>query len=1179
MKTEEFVNKLLYPDEPIEELVIKYFQERNPDFHQEEENIEDEQVNASKIGTLTLEDNAVVHFYCVRLNEALSERASKKRQYEIAKRILSREFADAGIFFFHDANRNFRISLIYKEYYGTREEYSHYKRFTFYLSKNKPYKTFVIQMGRNHWKKLNDIKEAFSVQPVTKEFYKELQAWYFYALEKIRFPEDYRYSEDPCKDKEIRNATNLIRLLTRVIFVWFMKERNLIPEDIFDESKLKGIVKDFLKDECSSNYYNAILQNLFFATLNQKPSERDFASDGGKPNNPHYGVKTLYRYADKFLIPKEEVLKLFKDVPFLNGGLFDCLDKEDPNDEKKRVIYIDGFSRNPNKQAVIPDYLFFRKEEIIADLSNYGLSKNEKVRGLFNIFREYNWTTDEASPIDEEIALDPELLGKVFENLLASYNPETHETARKATGSYYTPREIVDFMVDSTLVEYLKNKCPEVDEERLKLLISYSDEIPSFSEEERAKLLEAIDNVKIIDPACGSGAFLMGALHKLVHILERLDPDNKHWKELQKKKIEKDIKDIEKVLKSSEMEEINQALKELTETFDESLNYPNYSRKLYLIENCIYGVDIQPIAVQISKLRFFISLILDQKIDPNKENLGIRPLPNLETKFVAANTLIGLQKQGQITLACNTEQYKEELKSLRHQYFTAKTRSRKIQLQQKDRELREQIKKELLALRFSEEDAEKIASFDPFDQNSSADWFDPEWMFGVKDGFDTVIGNPPYIQLQKSFDGKRKYADLYKNQGFETFDRMGDIYCLFYEKGMQLLKDDGILTFITSNKWMRAGYGEKLRAFFLKYNPKVLIDLGPGVFESATVDTSILMIQNSRNQEKLRAVTVTEETISKSSLTNLFETQSVVLDSLTKDVWFIAPNIERRIKEKIEHVGKPLKEWDLIIYRGVLTGLNEAFIITTEKRDEILRACKTDEERRRTEAVIKPVLRGRDIKKYYYEWAGLWLISFPAGWTNNNRGSTSPEDFMSEAFGTLMNYLKIFEDKARSRDDKGDYWWELRPCNYYNEFEKEKLIYSEIVREPSFCWDTEKFYIEATGFLMIGQNTKFLCGLLNSIPASYFFKKWYAGGGLGSDGYRYKKAFLENLPIPVLTSSNKQTIELHIEELVDEITKTKKNNHQADTTKFEHEIDMLVYKLYELSEEEISYIEKNINRL
>ncbi len=185
---------------------------------------------------------------------------------------------------------------------------------------------------------------------------------------------------------------------------------------------------------------------------------------------------------------------------------------------------------------------------------------------------------------------------------------------------------------------------------------------------------------------------------------------------------------------------------------------------------------------------------------------------------------------------------------------------------------------------------------------------------------------------------------------------------------------------------------------------------------------------------------------------------------------------------------------------------------------------------------------------------------------------------MSENFGSLMNYLKNFEDKGRNRDDKRDYWWEIRPCNYYREFEKEKLIYSEIVREPSFCWDTEKFYIEATGFLMSGWNTKFLCGLLNSIPASYFFKKWYAGGGLGSDGYRYKKAFLENLPIPVLTSSNKQTIELHIEELVDEITKTKKNNHQADTTKLEREINQLVYRLYELSDEEIGYIEKDVNR-
>jgi adenine-specific DNA-methyltransferase len=288
--------------------------------------------------------------------------------------------------------------------------------------------------------------------------------------------------------------------------------------------------------------------------------------------------------------------------------------------------------------------LFFSSKEKTVDLSNYGLSKSAKVRGLIDILNSYNFTTDEATPIDQEIALDPELLGKVFENLLASYNPETQTTARKATGSYYTPREIVDYMVEESLREYLKTKVPEA-QEILDDLFSYSVEELSIPKDLRLKLIKAIDQVKIIDPACGSGAFPMGILHKLVFLLQKLDPKNETWKEIQ---LERASKEADAVFRSEkEKQEREKLLEEINENFDESVNYPDYARKLYLIENCIYGVDIQPIAIQISKLRFFISLILDQKVDRSKPNFGILTLPNLETKFISANTLIGLEKSVQ----------------------------------------------------------------------------------------------------------------------------------------------------------------------------------------------------------------------------------------------------------------------------------------------------------------------------------------------------------------------------------------------------------------------------------------------------------------------------------------------------------------------------------------------------
>jgi type II restriction/modification system DNA methylase subunit YeeA len=447
-------------------------------------------------------------------------------------------------------------------------------------------------------------------------------------------------------------------------------------------------------------------------------------------------------------------------------------------------------------------------------------------------------------------------------------------------------------------------------------------------------------------------------------------------------------------------------------------------------------------------------------------------------------------------------------------------------------------------------------------------------MFGVKE-FDIVIGNPPYIQLQKAIDRYNKVADLYKHINFETFTRTGDIYCLFYEKGLKLLRKNGILAFITSNKWMRAGYGEKLREFFLKYNPKLLVDLGPNVFESATVDTNILLIQKTKNQNKLKALTIDETKKDEVNFYKVIEEKSVELNNLSKEAWFIGNSAEQKLKEKIERIGKPLKDWDVNIYYGIKTGLNEAFIISSEKRNEILANCKTKEERKRTEAIIKPILRGRDIKRYYYEWDGLWVIIIPAGWTNENRGKRKAEEFIQEQLPSLMSHLKTFGAKAKKRDDQGDYWWELRACAYYPEFEKEKVVYSEIVRQPQFYYDIEKFYVEATSFLMTGNSIKYICGLLNSNPVSYFFKKWYAGGGLGEEGYRYKKAFLENLPLPPITPSNKPIVK-QIEALVDKILAAKKENKNADTSAWEREIDGLVYRLYGLGEEDVKIIEINL---
>ena len=637
--------------------------------------------------------------------------------------------------------------------------------------------------------------------------------WYQWAVNPdagIYFPNDTSITDDDFEDKDKK----IIRLLTRLMFVWFIKQKGLVPDSLFDESYLQDILVDFNPTaNDSGNYYNAILQNLFFATLNRaiedEEGKRGFAKLIGQRD-----VKTLYRYSEMFKLSEDDILKLFASVPFLNGGLFECLDKTKKIDGVEKAFNYDGFSRNANcfpngryrQRAFIPNIFFFDEE-----------------KGLLNILKRYNFTIEENTPNEQTVALDPELLGKVFENLLGAYNPETKETARNQSGSFYTPREIVNYMVDESLKAYLKDYSTEIIDEIMSDTFEYKHELQS----QYSSIANKLKQIKILDPACGSGAFPMGLLNRMVDMLQKIEPEQSV-----------------------------------------------YDLKLSIIENCIYGSDIQTIATQISKLRFFISLICDCEKDESKPNFGIPTLPNLETKFVTANSLIprknkGIEVQGNLFIDSEIKEIKEQLFDIRHKHFRAKTASEKIRLRKADEQLRANLA-ELLSQGFqSDLGADQLSRWNPYDQNAVADFFDAEWMFGLADGFDIVIGNPPYIQLQKSTGQKgkdkkgkefdMKFADLYVDCNFETFDRTGDIYCLFYERGHQLLRQGGHLCYITSNKWMRAGYGESTRQFFVsKTDPQLLIDFaGVKIFESATVDTNILLFEKAENKQEAEHIVTT----------------------------------------------------------------------------------------------------------------------------------------------------------------------------------------------------------------------------------------------------------------------------------------------------------------------------------
>ena len=990
----------------------------------------------------------------------VSDRVMMERNRVNIQRLIRKvmENYSSAFMLFHyenDTRWDWRFTFCHKK--GGQNDITDSKRYTFLLGPGQSCRTAAENFRKLYESRealdVAKIETAFSVEALTKQFYRDLFEWYQLAVSdasNITFPNDTAIEDDDRDDIEKK----IIRMITRIMFVWFIKQKELVPDRIFDADFLSTILKDFDPySKTEGNYYNAILQNLFFGTLNraikdENGNTRKFASSSKRD------VKTLYRYAELFSISEQEVINLFAEVPFLNGGLFECLDKTRYSDGVEQCYNFDGFSRNDARftdgrfkhRAVVPNNLFFAPKT-----------------GLISILSRYNFTIEENSPEEQQVALDPELLGKVFENLLGAYNPETRETARNQSGSFYTPREIVNYMVDESLIAYLGNN------DFVRSLFSSDFSFDEAEAEEYKRTAERLKRVKILDPACGSGAFPMGLLNRIVEILERISPD-------------------ENV----------------------------YDLKLSVIENCLYGSDIQSIAAQITKLRFFISLICDCEKDASKPNFGIPTLPNLETKFVSANTLIAKKKrdlQGNLFENLEIEQTKRKLAEIRHKHFSAKSASTKYRLRKEDEELRGKLINLLSDDNgFAQDDAKQLAKWNPYDQNDTSSFFDSEWMFGVADGFDIVIGNPPYIQLQNN---SGELAKLYEDCGYSTFARTGDIYCLFYERGWQLLKEGGYLCYITSNKWMRAGYGDKTRGFFAnKTNPLLLIDFaGVKIFESATVDTNILLFSKSDNLHKtLCAVTNKQNKDSVNNLSDFVRQQDTICDFSTSDSWVVLSPIEQSIKKKIEAVGTPLKDWDIQINYGIKTGCNEAFIISTEKRKEILDNCQTEDERKRTAELIRPILRGRDIKRYGYVENGLFLIN-----THNGIRGKLPRIDIND-YPAVKAHLDRYWDKISARADKGDTPYNLRNCAYLEDFNKPKIIYPDICTFLSFELDTSCFYLSNTAYFLITEkeeHLKYFLRVLNSSVMDWYYRTLSVQ--LGEKAVRMFSIYVLNIPIPPIS--------------------------------------------------------------
>lgn len=1033
--------------------------------------------------------------------------------------------------------------------------------------------------------------ETLSAADLNKRFYAELADWFAWASTKpelVTFPKG-----QPADDggKEV----GLIRLLTRLMFVWFIKEKGLVGGELFNPDRLAELLKSPPQSNPTGHdFYLAILQNLFFATLNTEMDQRRWRKDEAGQSKDYLGHH-VFRHEVKFA-DKDAAEALFNQVPFLNGGLFECLDTEitSPDDERRHraekerqrlILRVDGFSDQPDKQPRLQNRIFYGGENAV-DLSGYyeKAVRPRNVSGLIDLFERYKFTIEENTPLEEEAALDPELLGKVFENLLASYNEDTKTTARNKSGSFYTPREVVEFMVDEALLAYLKPKlappdndggirptapgldfgaapgelgleatgnkkkveAPDRNEPRLRALLDFASRTHDFSTQEVDTLIAAIESCKAIDPAVGSGAFPLGLLQKLVHALAVLDPGGEKWKARNRAYYVRRLKEAEDIPAPNERESATVAAQAELDKFDGAFNsghYPDYTRKLYLIERCLHGVDIQPIAVQIAKLRCFISLAVEQKADENRPNRGITPLPNLETKLVAANTLTPLHRNGNVMLVTQDLRAAQgKLRNANRAFFAAANGADKRRVQKQILDLRHEIaalvKQDGI---FSGHEAELLAHWDPFDPNSFAPFFDAEWMFGLEPSategwFDIALANPPYVRQEKieSFriNGKPVVSKAQLKADYKTYAGTADLLVYFYERALRLLKPEGALAFITSNKWYRAGYGKSLRSWLVE-NARILklMDFGDApVFEAIAYPTILVATRRAAPAKSTSSETFDamnwEMGVPVETFPARFAVEAFPMPQkdLTAAGWQMEPQAERDLLAKLRAVGKPLGEWcEGKFYYGIKTGLNEAFVLDGAKRAELIAADPKSSE------IIKPFLRGRDVKRWQVDPADKWLIKIPSSENASHPWTGLPVAKAEAIF--KAEYEAIYDwwikeglrSRLIARTDQGRYFWELRSCAYWDEFEKPRIIYPDITTKVAFAFTEAVAFSGDTTFL-IGTSERWIVGVINSSCSNWFYNQ--ISPAIQGGFLRFKTIYVNQIPVPNASSAQREAIDL-----------------------------------------------------
>ncbi len=1091
-------------------------------------------------GSYTDKSGKTADILSVKLARENSKIRARVKQRNVIARWLKKTGHDYALVAFYDETEDWRFSFVELEHITERgedgrvrdrEQLSPARRLSFLVGKNEPNytcKKYLLDLVTNDTTlpDLATIRSSFSIENVSKEFFEKYAGLYKKLVKSLK---DVIANDDAIKqefkDKNVDVSEFAKKLLGQIVFIYFLQKKGWLG--VPRKGKWGEGRKDFLRAVFEgefgkyNNFFNDVLEPLFYNAFAN--SERDNA------------------YYDKFDCR----------IPFLNGGLFEP---------------VGGY-----------DWV---NTDIVLD--------NEIFKTILDTFDEFNFTIKEDEPLEKEVAVDPEMLGKIFENLL-------EDNLRKGYGAFYTPREIVHYMCQETLVNYLVEKS-NVDREIIDALIRKGNAVVEIKDYaiplgKHAKILDKLlKDIRIVDPAVGSGAFPVGLLSEIVNA--RL------------------------------------ILGELAR----NPNLSPYDLKRETIENCLYGVDIDAGAVDIAKLRFWLALVIDE--DDEDE---IEPLPNLEQKIMCGDSLLEsfkgirlfdeeiLEKSNQIKF--QIEEIDNQIAILNEENDTTEFGKSRADLVQKIEKLKKDKAK--LLVQKSNEDQVTVLEGSKFGGNEArshlrelrklqSEFFDEtikskkeklrkeidrlEWkfiedalkadghedtaaetvkelkkkrskpfflwklyfneVFSDKGGFDIVIGNPPYVQIQKM---EEEYKIALKNEGYQTFLKTGDLYCLFYERGFEISRVNGQTALITSNQWMRAKYGKQSRIFFKQSTkPLMIMDFsGQQMFETATVDTNILIFGKEVKDETYNV----QYSIAKGNLigANLSEyvhlrKNSVQFKELKDTGWVLADIDVHDLKRKIEKIGVPLEKWDIKINFGIKTGYNQAYLIDETIRNELVRKDP------KSDKIIRPILRGRDIKKYISEWTGTYLIN-----THNGYDKVPPIDVKRE-YPVIWEYLKRINDESNgsieARCDQGHHWSNLRNCAYLKEFEKEKIVWKRIGSILRFSYSPDPMLSLDSTCIATGSNVKYLTAVLNSKLGNYLLKD---SPKTGMGDLLISVQALAPIPVP---ENPPEAIKKNLEEFVDRIIAIKLKNSDSDISELESQINKIVYKLYNLTEEEIAIVEE-----